>query len=139
MFPSSFRPFVAPPSEPATRPLWLFVLRGQFVHDETGAIPTRRPEVGTARHFLGFLDDVPLWAIELEGEPLGDEYRLVQLRQLYGSIPEPQWIMAGRAEQISTFDRTHRFLRPVRRSHRGPSDRPGPAVLGVRPHGVPAA
>ena len=44
-----------------------------------------------------------------EGELRGDEYRLVQLRQLYGSIPEPQWIMAGRAEQISTFDPTHRF------------------------------
>jgi NAD+ diphosphatase len=111
MYPSAFRPFVAPPSEPGDEGLWFCVLRGQvLVHDETGAIPTRPPQVEhAARHFLGFLDDVPLWAVELQSEPRGDDYRLVHLRQLYGSIPEPQWIMAGRAEQISTFDRTHRF------------------------------
>jgi NAD+ diphosphatase len=40
-------------------------------------------------------------------EPEGHSW--VPLRQLYGRIPELQWTVAGRAEQIVSWDRTHRF------------------------------
>ena len=40
---------------------------------------------------------------------LPDTAQWLHLRQLYGSIPEAEWILAGRAAQIMAWDRDHRF------------------------------
>ena len=54
----------------------------------------------------------------------------VPLRQLYGKLDDIVWTMAGRAEQIVSWDRTHRFCgrcgtetvtQPAERARRCPS------------------
>lgn len=92
--------------------LWLCVQKGQvLVVDDTGELPTGEPDVPhRSRNFLGLLDGSPVWGVEIVEEYYPDDgLRLVPLRQLYGSVSEQHWVLAGRAEQIATFDRTHRF------------------------------
>ena len=58
--------------------------------------------------FLGWLDGQPCYAVEHERDaPPG--LQLVGLREAFGLLPEPVWIVAGRAAQILMWDRTHRF------------------------------
>ena len=62
------------------------------------------------RHVLGTLAGSHVWALDVAPhveEP--DGHMWVPLRQLYGKIDDVVWTMAGRAEQIVSWDRTHRF------------------------------
>ena len=64
----------------------------------------------TARHVLGTLEGSHVWGVDVaqhEDEPEGHSW--VPLRQLYGRVPELHWTVAGRAEQIVSWDRNHRF------------------------------
>lgn len=112
--PGRFDPLPHPPPDLTgdEDALWLCVQKGHvLVVDDSGEIPTAEPGVPElSRNFLGMLDGSPVWGIEIveEYHPDGG-HRLVPLRQLYGSVPEQHWVLAGRAEQIATFDRTHRF------------------------------
>ena len=57
-------------------------------------------------HFLGTLDGLPCVAVEAEGAA---EAGFVGLRRLWGEVDEQVWAIAGRAVQITAWDRTHRF------------------------------
>lgn len=56
------------------------------------------------------LDGRPVWAVDLDDEEEPpDWHELLDLRSLYSRVPETQWALAGKAEQIVQWDRTHRF------------------------------
>lgn len=69
--------------------------------------------------FLGTLDGVGVWALDLAASPDEDvpsisdpaenDFEPVPLRQLYGRLNDEQWQVAGRAEQITHYEHTHRF------------------------------
>jgi NAD+ diphosphatase len=61
-------------------------------------------------HYLGRLDDVDCYALELEAalEP-PPEISLEGLRALFGRLPDAFYTVAGRAVQILHWDQTHRF------------------------------
>lgn len=69
----------------------------------------RRLDLLTLRNqFLGDLDDEPLWSVELAADftpPAG--LTLLDLRSLYGRVPEEVFALAGRAAQIVAWDRDH--------------------------------
>ncbi len=84
--------------------------------------------------FLGVLDEVGVWALDLADpidsatnadDLLGDsDLEPVHLRELYGRIPDEEWQVAGRAEQITHYERTHQFCgRCGSPTHTNPSDR----------------
>lgn len=61
-------------------------------------------------HFLGVLDDVPVWAAGIDSQGEGpDGTSFEQLRSLFTKLPETVWTLAGRAVQIAEWHRTHRF------------------------------
>lgn len=61
-------------------------------------------------HLLGLDGDRPVWAAAVvEGAEPPETAQWLHLRQLYGSIPEQDWALAGRAAQIISWDRDHRF------------------------------
>src|SRR5438105_43085 len=61
-------------------------------------------------HYLGRLDEMDCYAIELESDPeLPQGAALEGLRALYGRIPDGLYGVAGRAVQILLWDNTHRF------------------------------
>jgi NAD+ diphosphatase len=68
--------------------------------EQLGATPT-------AAHYLGRLEDVDCFALELDAPP--DGRALEGLRALYGRLPDDLFAIAGRAAQIVEWDRTHRF------------------------------
>ena len=61
-------------------------------------------------HFLGTAAGDPVWAAKaVEGAKPPEMGQWLHLRQLYGSIPEDEWALAGRAAQVLAWDRDHRF------------------------------
>lgn len=79
--------------------------------------PSPRIGAGRPRHYLGAFGDRPVWAIDM-GETSGDEYgetedgiewEAVPLRAAYGRLDDASWGLAGRAEQIVAWDRTHAY------------------------------
>src|ERR1044071_2449455 len=62
-----------------------------------------------AGHYLGRLDDVDCYALDLETSteaPPGTSFE--GLRGLYGGLSEDNYSIAGRAVQILLWDKTHR-------------------------------
>lgn len=111
----AFEPHVTPPPDtPQDEAHWI-VVRSSRVVVEAGAewLPfgARPPaDAHQGQHFLGMLDGRPVWAVDIHDdvEP-HDWHELVDLRTLYKRLPEDQWVLAGKAEQIIQWDRTHRF------------------------------
>ncbi len=73
---------------------------------------------------LGYLDGIPCFAGHLTANEIPDGVRLVDLRQAFGILPEPEYAIAGYASQIVHWDRTSRFC-PVcgAEVERAPSER----------------
>ncbi len=95
--------------------LYLIVRRSEILvsaQPEGFAIPDRIGDLAQeAQHILGSLAD-GTWVYGVDvpqhtDEP--DDHLWVPLRQLYGKIDDELWTVAGRAEQIVQWDRTHRF------------------------------
>jgi NAD+ diphosphatase len=95
--------------------LFLIVRRGEILVEarpEGFAVPNGLPDVPhRTLHILGsMIDGTWVYGVDVEehtDEP--DDHLWVPLRQLYGKIDEPLWVIAGRAEQIVSWDRTHRY------------------------------
>ncbi len=98
-----------PLDQPA--PLYLGVRGGEVLVDEIadGVHLPAEPPPGT-QHLIGSLGDRPCVAIDVDPDfAQSGTLRWVSLRRLYGRVADPLWIIAGRAEQIVAWDRTHRF------------------------------
>ena len=80
-----------------------------LVEGEVPSGPSAPVEGGTV-HLLGLDDGIPVWAIDVEpAADLPDGAHFVNLRQLYGAVEERDWGLAGRASQIVSWDRDHRY------------------------------
>jgi NAD+ diphosphatase len=61
-------------------------------------------------HYLGRLDDVDCYALQLDGALDAPAHsRFEGLRTVYGRLAEAYYSIAGRAAQILLWDQTHRF------------------------------
>lgn len=60
------------------------------------------------KHFLGHYQNRPCFAIGAEGNP-GEGYSQVGLRMLLGRTAQSLFYLAGRAQQVVDWDRTHQF------------------------------
>ncbi len=77
------------------------------------------PRIGAdrPRHYLGAWRGRPVWAVDMggtSGEEFGEtadgtEWEAVPLRAAYGRLDDASWGLAGRAEQIVAWDRTHAY------------------------------
>ena len=62
------------------------------------------------KQFLGCLEDRPCYAAELaDDDPIADGFVLQGLRQLFGRLEEELIWVAGRANQLVDWSRSHRF------------------------------
>ncbi|MFT7599440.1 MAG: NAD+ diphosphatase [Acidimicrobiales bacterium] len=91
---------------------WFMIDERQQILMLDGQIPVGvEPPVGDkSRHLMGVEDGVPMWAARAEGgfdEPEDAEW--VNLRALFGRIPETEWALAGRASQLLLWERDHKF------------------------------
>ncbi|MFN0088648.1 MAG: NAD(+) diphosphatase [Acidimicrobiales bacterium] len=111
-----FEPSLVPPADPHDESLWFCVRRSEIlIYEADGAPavpsgPAAPPLEAEHVHMLGLLDGVPVWGIDVPAEASEPEgHRFVNLRSLYSLLPDQQWTLAGRAEQIVQWDQTHRF------------------------------
>ena len=113
-----FVPALHPPEQAPRAALW-FPFRGDQLlvrSDADGAALLDYAELAALgadfeqAHYLGRLDDVDCYTLELEPglEPPADA-SFEGLRALYGRLPEELYSIAGRAVQILLWDQTHRF------------------------------
>ncbi len=98
-----FRPLnVAPDDHPGEHRYVHVIGASVFVDD-------RPAEVGWQAHFVGIVDDLAWWAVDV---PDGDDPSYgsaADLRAYHGQAPEDHWLAAGRAVQLVEWARTHRF------------------------------
>ncbi|GAB4270159.1 MAG: NAD(+) diphosphatase [Candidatus Promineifilaceae bacterium] len=116
-----FVPFINPPVtliEPATWFLFqgfqlLLKVDDTAVTLPTACTPNDLPVAVTHVNYLGFLEGEPrqhCFAAEIdEAAPLPDGWQTVNLRGVYGRIPNKLFWVAARAVQIVEWDRTHQF------------------------------
>ncbi|MGQ4647966.1 NAD(+) diphosphatase [Lyngbya aestuarii] len=114
----TFIPGIAPPAS-QTEPAWWFAFVGNklVVHQEgtLNKIPqlVSLTEIGLVpvrTQFLGTLDNQPCYSAELPKDAvIPDGMTLQGLRQLYGTLDEDLFVIAGRAVQITEWDRTHQY------------------------------
>ena len=98
----------------ATPLAWCFVfVDGQLLLPEADG-DALRPQplhgfdgLALARHYLGRLDDVDCWALQLDAVPAG--WRRSALRAAMLQFPEALGGVASRAAQVLEWDRAHRF------------------------------
>ncbi|NOX28500.1 MAG: NAD(+) diphosphatase [Actinobacteria bacterium] len=113
-------PLVVPPEGLGAEAHWVVVHKGHVVLGFEGdALPFgAEPPLGAtlSRHFLGTIGGHGVWAVDIEDHhehhdvpDVADGFELVNLRAVYGRVPEAQWYSAGRAEQIVQWSRTHQF------------------------------
>jgi NAD+ diphosphatase len=113
-----FIPAVEPPTIPAARAWWFAFRDDKLLVKGTEdrvtlpllEIPAEPPAPAASQNYLGNLDDDACIAAEIPAQaalPAG--YRLEGLRALYGRLDDDLFAIAGRAAQIVTWDRTHRF------------------------------
>jgi len=113
-----FVPALHPPDEAPRAALWFPFRRDQLLvrSDPERAALLEYSELASLgvdfeqAHYLGRLDDLDCYAVELEPElePPTDA-AFDGLRALYGRLPEDHYAIAGRAVQILLWDQTHRF------------------------------
>lgn len=101
--------------------VWIPVRSGVvFTEPGGGLVRAQAPPVeGSARSFLGMLDGTATWAIDMaaahdhegraQSTPDEGDLEPVPLRKLFGRVPDEHWVVAGRAEQIVNYERTHRY------------------------------
>ena len=72
-----------------------------------GLVKSSEQPVAAPTTFLGSLDGYGVYAIDLHDTSEEGDLEPVNLRKLYGRIPDEEWVVCGRAEQIVNYDRTH--------------------------------
>jgi NAD+ diphosphatase len=113
-----FVPALRPPEAPPRAAMW-FAFTGDrlLVHaDREGARPVEYADLarlGVAfeeGHYLGRLGDLDCYAVDVDPAlELPVDMAFEGLRGLYGRLAEDLYAVAGRAVQILTWDKTHRF------------------------------
>jgi NAD+ diphosphatase len=111
---SRFEHGVEPPPGGAPRPAHLFAFRGERMAvlelDGRALLPDdARALEPVRRQYLGRLDGVDAWSLELpaDADPPGLEFR--DLRTLHAHVEQEIWAVAARAFQVIHWDRTHQF------------------------------
>ncbi len=129
-FAAMFEPLVSlPENSPAVEGRWFLVDERQQILLLDGQIPVgSEPPVGngtSTQHLLGVDDGTPIWAVRASsGFDDPEDAEWVNLRALFGRIPEPEWALAGRASQVLMWDRDHQFCgRCGSKNQPHPSDR----------------
>lgn len=99
---AGFNPAIRP-SDDAVEHRYIHVIGSSVFVDDRAA------EGGWATHFVGMLDDVAVWGVDV---PHGEDpsYGAASdLYSYYGRATELDWLVAGRAVQLVEWARTHRF------------------------------
>lgn len=128
-----FEPLLHPPSDD-TAVGWIVHVRHSEILLRFGSeLPgTRLGDLGHSHH-IGVLHGQSVLAVdvtEIAADIADDDHQWLDLRAAYGPLDEQLWVLAGRAVQIATWDRDHRFCgrcatatvsEPTERARRCPS------------------
>ena len=98
-----FVPLLEPPDDCPPEPARWYWVRGADV-----AVADEPPIDDIPIHFLGTLDGTACWAADV-ADVLHDGLTFEPLMALAARLDDIEWALAGRAVQLTEWDRTHRF------------------------------
>lgn len=101
-----FTPLLLPPD--GDRPQRAFYVIGTSVWEVSDPLDAPAQD-GWPRHFLGVLDGVDCWAVDVPAGEDPADGAAVDLRRFHTSVTEAEWLVAGRGVQLVEWARTHRF------------------------------
>ena len=106
-----FEPRLHPP-EPTIVGRVIHLRNGEVLLFEGRTLPSERLGTIGVVHHLGVLDGHSVIAVDVSDDPLHDgldEFMWVPLRAAFNLLDNVDWVLAGRAMQILTWDRDHRL------------------------------
>lgn len=113
-----FKPDFNPSAVEQESALWFIFDKGRLlvkIKDDTCSIPGsfglgKHKSAVIRKQYLGTLDERPCFAGELSGKPLEDaQLAFKDLRGLFGSMAEDLIWVAGHANQLVNWSRTHQY------------------------------
>lgn len=113
-----FTPGVTPPEDLAGDAIWFAFQRGKLLmfSDIQGPMVPQLPDfdqIGVpyrSRHFLGYFNGQPCFAVEIDDEHSPAEpFFLQDMRRLAMEVGEDLFMLAGRALQVVQWDRDHQY------------------------------
>ena len=113
-----FIPDYKPLFDEQTSALWFIFSKGKLlikISNDADTIPDTsdlaESDLSPGRsQYLGTLDSRPCYAAELAaGRPDADDFKFKELRVLFGSLDEDLIWVAGRANQLVDWSRTHQY------------------------------
>ncbi|GAB4376879.1 MAG: NAD(+) diphosphatase [Elainellaceae cyanobacterium] len=118
----TFTPATLAPTEPSPAAWWFVFVNHQLLvqelvqGDSTAYQVPLLPDLAAIglqpirTQFLGRLKQVPCYSAELSAEAIAPNGMVLKgLRELYGSLEDDLFAVAGRAVQIVEWDRTHQY------------------------------
>ena len=114
----SFVPAICPPADRKRPALWFIFNKGQLLVRSGNGVCTLPDDNliaadrlhPTGEIFLGFLEEQPCFAAGLDAVGLGaGPYEWMDLRSLLGTISEELFWVAGRANHLLHWERSHRY------------------------------
>lgn len=117
LLPDSFTPLWSAPASSSSGGLWFVVEGGRLLVSADGGgegsltVPEGEgpPIPIEGVRCIGLLGEIPCWAARARTEATPPEFTLEPLRALFDRLPDELVAVAGRADQILEFDRTHRY------------------------------
>lgn len=112
-----FVPGLHPPDEPPRAAAWFAFSGDRLLVRSNGEAAQLLDYAELAKldvpfddgHYLGRLDGVDCYTVELTSAEIPEDAALEGLRALYGRLPDQEYSIAGRAVQVLLWDKTHRF------------------------------
>jgi NAD+ diphosphatase len=98
----AFVPSLLPP-DGMVAARWFHVVQTRIYESDA---PT---DDGWTTHFLGILDGVACWGVDVPVEADPSDGAAIDLHAYFGRASEEEWLVAGRAVQLVEWARTHRF------------------------------
>jgi NAD+ diphosphatase len=118
LLPTTFTPLWAHPGGASSGGYWFVIQAGRLLVAEGAPdlpkLPRLAPGETPAVSFsgarcVGMLGETPCWAAQAESEQAPAGFAFEPLRRLFDRLPDEQLAIAGRAAQVTEFDRTHRY------------------------------
>ena len=118
LLPASFTPLWTRPGGASSGGYWFVLQSGRLLVDirspERPKVPRLAPGetppvAFQAARCVGMLDEAPCWATRTEDVETPVGFAFEPLRRLFDRLPDELVAIAGRAAQVTEFDRTHRY------------------------------
>ncbi len=117
LLPATFTPLWTHSGGASSGGYWFVIQSGKLLVADEAPEPLKVPRLAPGEtpalpfsgvRCIGMLEEAPCWAAQAETDQAPQGFAFEPLRRLFDRLPDELVAIAGRAAQVTEFDRTHR-------------------------------